>query len=220
VATATDDILDTLARFCDPYRDTGRGQMARPFVRDGWVYATNSRAVVRIAADKVAGPVNADGPPAERLGWWKLFPLTGGTALAGLPIPADVECGDCKGTGKTEMVTCPECDGDGEVSWYGDYSGHSYEDECQFCDGEGEVTANKVKRGRPEAVGSAECEDCHGTGRLPSKAPVEFGGMQFAADQLRLVVSLPGVVGVTHIDGGPKLLFTAGDIEGVLIGLL
>lgn len=222
-----DRTLETLARFCDPERDTGKYQMAHPFARAGWVYATNSKVVVRVEAEKLADPPppNDAGPPAEGLACWNLFPLSDPKPLAGLTFPADVECKRCKGAGKTETIECPECGGDGEVEWDGDYSHHTYSDECQLCDGAGEVPAAKVKKwwrpgAEPEAKTSQTCEDCDGTGRLPSTEPVEVGGQKFAADLLRPVAELPDVVAEVHTKGGPKLVFKSGDIEGMLVGLI
>jgi hypothetical protein len=179
--------------------------------------------VVRVAADLVPDPPppNDKAPPADKLDQWRHFPLTNAAPLpTGLPVGADKECGGCGGSGKVVAYLCPECDGQGDVEWMGDYSMHTYSDECDFCDGSGSISSADAQRIGRSGGEPSECEDCHGTGRVPSEDGVDVGGKRFGASRVATIASLPDVrFAVQGDESWPWLLFTAGDIEGMLVGM-
>jgi len=95
-------------------------------------------------------------------------------------IPDDFpqDCEFCKGTGKVKL--CPECNGDGELSF--STAEHTYWCECRTCDGAGVVADG----------GEQECAQCAGTGKALSGQmwPIEWRGRKLNGFLLKKLIDL------------------------------
>lgn len=114
-------------------------ELPQPYVKDGWKYATDCRAIVRVPTDE-EDTNNVKLPNAN-------FFANGET----LPWPEpDVEeqhadCPECEGYGTVGSVDCEECDGVGMT----DCEHCGSEIDCHACWGEG-------------VVGGQQCGTCNG----------------------------------------------------------
>lgn len=125
----------TLLPFCDPH--PYRANIGEPFVKDGWMYATDARICVRVPCSQPDSEGRfPDVAVVFRLYGVKEPPTTvrhrdGGVAYSGLAAwqqwptkPIWVKTEPDKQTG----ITCPLCHGEGETFWGGDSQA------CVYCD--------------------------------------------------------------------------------------
>jgi len=145
-----------LSRFCC----TVRKDLAVPFsVANGtaacnghlvvWVDQPCETRVEGLLPTKVAGYVMHAKEAAALDGDWRRM-----DALASTFDP----CHRCSGSGHVHVVTCDECDGDGEFR----HGSHFYQ--CQACYGSGEC----VESGDASGV---RCRECCGTGKAQQLVP-------------------------------------------------
>jgi len=157
----------TLQKFCGK-------TYSEPWTFGGFSYATNGHIVVR-------APKLPDVPEGDFLNE-KAAVLFDGldyedierelTPIPPLPPVRKDKCTACEGTGKTDV--CPECDGDGEVSFENNYS--NYVVSCDTCRGKGTIPGN----------GNA-CDECGGSGIKPEHTRIPMGRTGFALRYLRLM---------------------------------
>ena len=117
-----------------------------PYLKDGYVCATDNNKIIRIKADAL----NGEYEPTDRMNleWpnescdYIITDKDLEKALASIPqVEEEIEIG--------EDVKCPECDGTGTVYWeYDDRNFKSYrrEFDCPVCDGSGYVEEAQVKK--------------------------------------------------------------------------
>lgn len=177
--------------------------MCKPFGKDGKVYSTDGRIMVRC---------NGDAPLAEKApaDIANLF-LPEGSYSDPVEIPATdhgtVPCYECRGTGLAGTV-CPGCDGEGVI----DCPECGHEAECKRCDGQGKIF-----------VGNDPCPECNGTKRtVDSLAAVDLGSVKIRfkyADMLRRA-------GVTHVrpnkdSPSNRAMYFSGDgFDGILMPVI
>lgn len=129
----------------------------KPWIFDGHIYATNGRVAVRMP---VSGH-NNEGvfPPVKDLDWTTTR-FSEESFFAPNPGPAIVNpvCVECKGKGKVETITCPDCKGDGTQE-----CDLGHEHDCENCEGIGTLRD------------AGTCEYCEGSGiGQPSYFPVHI----------------------------------------------
>jgi hypothetical protein len=156
--------------------------MKDPFSYGEHTYATNGHILVRV-------PRLPDVPEGDFLNEkaaeiFDSIPaaLSDMVHLPELPELPEEEAESCKICGGTGTVAvCPECNGEGEITFSTPYS--DYEFECLSCYGYGEV----------EGKGQT-CGACHGTGKKLDWRRVPLGASGFAVHYLRLMRgNLPNV---------------------------
>ncbi|MCM1301354.1 MAG: hypothetical protein NC226_06500 [Bacteroides cellulosilyticus] len=136
--------------------DDLRPYMAAPYLKNGYVCATEAHILIRIKAETLHGEYketercNIDWPADNCNFTISLQEIE--TMLSNIPqVEEEVKVG--------EDIKCMECDGEGEVEWeYQDKSGHyHYEDhECPICEGSGfDSESRYVKTGR--MIPDGEC---------------------------------------------------------------
>lgn len=148
---------ELLSLFFDTEND--RPYMAAPYLKNGYVCATEAHVLIRIKAETLNGEYseieecNIDWPTDNCNFIVSLQDIE--TALANIPqIEAEEEIG--------KDIYCEECDGECEVEWeYRDKNGHyhyAYHD-CPNCGGSGyESRARYKKTGR--MIPDMECTVC------------------------------------------------------------
>ena len=126
--------------------DDSRPLFMHPYIKDGYVCATDNSKIIRIKADAL----NGEYEPTDRMNleWpnescdYIITDKDLEKALASIPqVEEEIETG--------EDVKCPECDGTGTVYWeYDDRNFKSYrrEFDCPVCDGSGYVEETQVKK--------------------------------------------------------------------------
>jgi hypothetical protein len=97
-----------LQQFCDEECENGRYSIAKPFVKSGYLYATDARIVVRVRTSKRQGNGDKKKTP-DVAGLWKdEFE----SSAKFVPLPTDlralsqIKCGYCDGKKST---VCKEC---------------------------------------------------------------------------------------------------------------
>ena len=166
---------ETLQKFCDQ----GNTKMNAPFSYGGHTFATNGHIVVRVPRmpDVLEG-----GFLNEKAA--EMFSTIPSDLSSMVSLPEfseeDIEaCRRCNGTGETAV--CPECDGDGKITFSTRFN--DYECECLSCHGYGEI------RGKGQI-----CGNCRGTGQEMSWKRIPLGNSGFSAGYLRLMrENLPNV---------------------------
>lgn len=136
---------DLLSLFYDKENDM-RPDMAAPYLKNGYVCATEGHIMIRIKAETLNGEYNEIDSlnidlPADNCNFIiGLHDIK--TAIASIPQVEEKEK-----VGKD--IECKECDGAGEVEWeYRDKSGryhHKYLD-CPKCQGDGCISRVKYKK--------------------------------------------------------------------------
>jgi hypothetical protein len=149
----TETIDPRLEQFCRK-EEHERFLLTKPFVKDGWMYATDGRWIARVRTD-LPDSVPGDGD-RKFVDVAKLFE----TSLdCTEPWPAwngetrEKECDDCGGSGRV-MKTCDTCNGTGRCTC--DKCGDRHD--CGKCDGDGRMPTAK------------NCPTCLGAGwrRIPA----------------------------------------------------
>lgn len=127
----TDQLRKLFKPFCA--KETGRYMINDPWVKDGYLIATNGRICVRIpVADADSPPVTEPYPPMQDLPWKSEYedPIE----IPEIPELAKEQCMACNGHG---VHSCPDCD---------------HRHECGNCKGTGEVA--KEVQAKPIAIGN------------------------------------------------------------------
>lgn len=138
---------ELLSLFYD--KDDIRPSMSAPYLKNGYVCATESHILIRIKAETLNGEYKeVDGLNLTLPRYNCNFTISLQdikTALANIPQVEEV-----KRFGGN--VICQECNGEGEVEWeYRDKRGHYYYDyfECPACNGSGYLDApTSIKTGK------------------------------------------------------------------------
>lgn len=170
-----------------------------PFIRSGWVYATNGYACVRVPSP---------GSPDAGLAPKNVPDVFVRPDFSPVPWPSDGiqrgedECRPCDGHGYVGREQCEECDGTGQI----ECSLCSQETDCAECDGDGYVTDGK------------KCTTCDGTGRCEQEKWQRVGDMRVRGDFAGLIRALPGVQWAGNHHDRIHFLFDGG--EGAVMRLL
>lgn len=156
----------------------------KPYRRDGYVYATDGKKLIRVRESVISGEYEATDKMA--LEWPEnncCYTITANDIQKVLSeIPQEEE---------TEIVghnvKCPECDGDGTVWWeYRDkkFETHEAEHDCPVCDGSGYVEKEKTRK----------------TGRMiPNpKQIIQVGKNKIMSCYLKILLDAMGIVGVSE----------------------
>lgn len=144
-------------------KDDGRAFLRAPFATPHGMAACNGHvAVITIGDVETATEDSADEGQVELIArlskWFQAIAALPADGWIGLDQLAEAPhtsatCRQCKGKGRCEITTCPDCDGEGEF----DHGRHTYQ--CRECDGAGSETypTNDPKAPR--------CDECCGTGK-------------------------------------------------------
>lgn len=136
--------------------DNLRPYMTAPFLKNGYVCATEAHILIKIKAETLNEEYrktefcNIEWPTDNCNFFVSLQEIE--TMLSSIPkVEEEKKVG--------EDITCMECDGEGEVEWeYQDKSGHYHyaDHECPMCEGSGfESESQYVKTGR--MIPNGEC---------------------------------------------------------------
>lgn len=212
-----------LKAFCGTGKEW-RYALGEPFVRGGFKYATDTQVCVRVPTDEPDTPTGEKRfPNVMSFSLWGQFPLEQPSdfLVPHLPPLVTYECYECAGLD----YECPECEGHGDVEWYGDYTDHTYSATCQMCDGEGAINEHgAVRHGVSRKAETVECGACNGSKRLTKEEKVTLFGLTFDAKYVRLIAVLPGVRAkpASFFKGDLDcLLFEAdGGVQGVVMAML
>lgn len=184
-------LLD-LQTFCG--KDSMFGYTNHPFPAGAFWCATNGHVLALHAGDGTQLPdsvlkeLPARVPPrlleyAHEAAHQQFTPLA--ALIDGLEQVEPEPCSECGGTGKSRRVTCPECNGDGEVDAETDYNTY-YGLECKTCDGDGWVHGHKSEE--------SDCEACGGSGNVYAKDKrVSILGALLQPHYFDLIKDLSGV---------------------------
>ena len=161
-----DAIVKMLMPFC---RGKWNPNIAQPWSREGFTYATDGFAVIRIP--RIANvPERPTAPKAEKV--FTYYPAPAGPWLE-FPTPEETGistvCPRCRG----QEVHCKECNGSGMVEFSNRYN--DYEIQCKSCSGEGDT-----------------CSKCGGSGEEDPQPETVFAGFRFKSVYLRAFRALPG----------------------------
>lgn len=153
-----------LSKFCDP--ESSRYSIQKPWVKNGYTYATDGRVLVRVDTadepDTVAEPGSGlRFPKAD-----DILPPLAASESDWLPWPKVEPCETCMASNK---IPCIECDGHGECNLCRCKTPH----ECGNCDG----------------TGSIDCETCTDIGGFSHR----FGKAEIALKYAFAISALPDV---------------------------
>lgn len=170
-----------ITQFCNAHDP--RTSLRQPWTLGEYTYASDGHSIIRVP--RIAD-ITGEGVSIIHLPWdhdsiteWHPVP-------SDIPDSRRVECKSCEGTGK--IITCEDCNGDGEVQYeYSSLSGKTYDAdiECPVCEGRGKMNGDGER-----------CEDCDGHGySFESVAvKVEYLGLYVSNHLLKRVKDLPGVM--------------------------
>lgn len=193
------DTLDPLLAECTDDQD-GRYTLTKPWIRNGFVYATDGRILVRQATKQA--DTTDDKPPGgaehmfdESKPRGKSIPLPD----IGMELGDRLVCEKCKG--KNSSKTCSECNGEGS---------HvcptcSHAKPCRACEGEGDKY----------------CSACGGEGMLARKRtsvklrPRHTIGL---ADYYVWLLRRHGIDAVRMTTTATSFYFSKGKIRGIVMG--
>lgn len=175
---------ELLDLFIDANNDL-RPMYAKPYLKDGYVHATNGYRLIRIKAESL----NGEYEPTDKMN----LPIPNDNcdylitdkdiekALASVPHEEEViKIG--------EDVECSECAGSGKVDWeYTDNNGKMYEHEydCPVCDGTGNAEEVQEKK----------------TGKMIPcwTASIGFGNSFIRVDNVQTLLEAMKIIGVTEV---------------------
>lgn len=198
----TQQVPDITA-FCA--EEDGRYIISKPWVDDGWRYATDGRLVVRVPTpdeDDTPTPPQAERQLVNASAWFAdLYPVE--PAHCTEPFPKhdgrtftqacdneahEKKCPACIGSGTCH---CPSCD-----------NAH----DCPKCDGRG---YRKVEQTR--------CPECNSFGYRDDPAPQVIAGKRIRGASVILIAGLPGARYYSDGHAGRPLHFVAdGGLQGVV----
>ena len=176
---------ELLDLFIDANNDLRPMYYAKPYLKDGYVHATNGYRLIRIKAESL----NGEYEPTDKMN----LPIPNDNcdylitdkdiekALASVPHEEEViKIG--------EDVECSECAGSGKVDWeYTDNNGKMYEHEydCPVCDGTGNAEEVQEKK----------------TGKMIPcwTASIGFGNSFIRVDNVQTLLEAMKIIGVTEV---------------------
>jgi hypothetical protein len=186
--------------------DAARYDLALPFVRRPFVYATDGRILVRAAAnpaivDLLMRPPGRRVPNAESL---FADPAAWKAESTRLPMVAPPTCPRCEGVANLPARDCDRCDGAGAFAC----CECGQDRECPRCGGKGKLPAGP-------------CNYCDATGYDWGYVDdVGLGrGTTIAARYACLLLRHGAVLFLPVAGGENAVRFTAGDVEGLLMPL-
>ncbi len=182
--------------------ESSRYGIDKPFVRDGYVCATDGRIAVRMKTQMPSTPGST--PKIEDLNWnkgYKSVPID----LPNLgDEPKDKKCSKCDGIGRADFL-CDKCDGYGDSECF--ECGH--EKDCVACDGLGKFV-------------DEICEECNGGGSVAGYSDETIMisthiGIRNRAIWLLRRFNICCVYINTEESRVRPVRFTLGEIEGLLM---
>ena len=193
---------ELLKMFCSPERE----DLKDPGTIGNNTYATDGIIAIRVRAipDFPCGQKSEKIDKIDKI-FGELVPLVPiGDPSKSILLPkyesVDEPCAKCGGTGICKVITCPSCNGEGEVCCTGPY-GAEYEATCHFCEGDGVFNSNKhmpdyteksFLRAVERAVTKSNdtCARCSGSGRSPKmESPIDLGDKRFNQNILAKITS-------------------------------
>lgn len=206
--------LFELQKFCSG--DEDKKNIATPFSVREFSYATCGKIIVRVPRLENV-PERDDAPQVEGPHIGDLFFQEPG-CWYDLPIVnvAKEVCGQCSGVGK--VLTCPECEGDGEVALSTDYNNYDKQ-ECKSCRGSGVLSEAKWKNLMRQTSRNpdATCEICGGSGSIFPGVPVQIGEAVFSDYLLANLAGLPGPVQIGPFEPLTAARFRFSGGEGLIM---
>jgi hypothetical protein len=186
----------------------GQPGLRYPFVRDGWIYATDAKGVARMRTDEPDTPLTDLMPPkAWGLKEWEQFPLRG-NGLREFPSIEELKpipCRRCKGEGA--LYSCPDCNGDCEFTYTTKYGKLDFRFPCPLCQGYGSVTKDVILtlEARKESLPMIVPHTCGAC--LGQKTDYEFNYVSFRSFIVDAKhVARLGAAGVRRFFFVPKIL--------------
>lgn len=192
------DTLDPIFADCVADED-GRYTLTEPWIRQGFIYATDGRIAVR---QPITQPDTTDyGSPANAGQMFDDSKLTGkAITLPDIGPEPSAICTDCKGR---KPKKCGTCHGSGECACSVCDSQHT----CGSCDGHGK---------RPW------CSPCDGEGtitRTPLSVALDDPDLEVGlADTFIWLLQRHGIETVQKTQNGTGFRFRKGTIEGLVMG--
>lgn len=181
--------------------DHPRKAFTRPFVFNGWRYATDGRIAVRIRALGEPDDAEIKMPAAEEV-------FTGEGRADWTPWPTDgfaddlATCPKCKGRGVMNASECQKCNGAGNR----ECEECHHVDQCKSCWGRG-------------YVGGAKCTECDGTAQTTQRLYQDIGPARFKLVHVDKILALPNLryspASLAHKNRSVEFVFDGG--EGRLI---
>ena len=179
-----------LKPFCQTY-ESSRFAMDKPFVKNGFKYATDARIIIRVPTDepdtgigekKFPDPNTVYGPRESIVcdqDWPDSFP----------------DCPTCGQLGYEIRFECPICDGSG---YHECDLGHDHE--CEECGGNGS-TQRRLRPTDKEVKSTHDGKDC----------AIKIGKELFAREIIAKVSALPNPIKWASCGKGEPMKVTAGD---------
>ncbi|MFA5377080.1 MAG: hypothetical protein WC455_15120 [Dehalococcoidia bacterium] len=204
-------IVQRFQQFCGQTACARLTNSEVPFSGNGHTYATNGHLVVR-----TMGELCAPNPEAVKT----CEEVINRANRDGEKVTVTMEsvrgllarCHDCSIRGTKEKRECPECHGEGIVTW--DTGHHEYEADCLNCDGEGYFLMGKGK------IARKDCPKCDGAGVLFGKV-VQIG---IAAVDPRYIARLVKAFGplafIAPATRGQACYFTFREGDGILMPMV
>jgi len=157
------------------FLDQSREELKEPWSEDGYTFCSDGHILLRLPA--IAGILRP--PPFDRKMPWPDAALLPEMTKAKRVKVGTEKCSFCKGSG--EVLTCPDCEGLGIVSW--DVGKHEYEHDCYECDGTGFINSGDGDK----------CEECDGTGRIIKVEAAHVSGCEGISNvKMNKLATLPG----------------------------
>lgn len=176
--------------------------LKEPFSDRGYTYATDSFIIIRVP---VQIEITKEVPSGLVCGF-PTFDHDQITSWLDMPVlPTNkIACEKCGGTGKEK--TCYECNGNGVLTFDGDYN--AYEVVCKSCDGGGKLE-------------EVPCETCEGNGKVPEVPYVVLDGVCLGIKYLELLKDLPDIkFAIISKDRSEPVRFKFAGGEGLLMQYL
>lgn len=127
-----------------------------------------------------------------------------------LPVIEKEPCKRCGGQGKLTIEKCDECEGKGNLWFYGKM--HEYECECKECEGNGDIE---------RFGGDTDCPDCEGEGKaVKDYQPIEILGVTV---QTKFIEKIQRQ-NFDDLQFAPssckqKLYFKSGNVTGIIMAM-
>jgi len=174
----TDVASNPLKRFVGRYGlflDQTREELKEPWSEDGYTFCSDGHILLRVplVADIVRQPSFN-----QKMPWPDTALLPEMVKAKRVKINTE-KCSICKGSG--EVLTCPDCEGLGVVSW--EVGRHEYEHDCYECDGTGFINSGDGDK----------CEECDGTGQVVKTEVAHIDGNRGISNiKMNKLATLPG----------------------------
>jgi len=202
--------LDTIKQFCSPTVDI-RSYLEHPFTIGHYTAASNGHALITIPSEKSHQAAPVDQSTSNRIP--KIITRAEQATLRPITLkklPDAIPCETCAATGKVNITTCTECDGDGEIEFQ--TANHKYCVECKKCAGEGE----EITQGTTDA-----CFQCGGNGHTYDDITVKILNLNLSPNLLKLIINLPDLHAGTNtaIAFADEFYFRSGPHLGIIMAM-